>query len=436
MLSSKIVLGLIPFILLTSFSLTSNAEEDSRVWRTISPKDTTFPITLAMSPSHPDLGYALDGYQLFKTTNGGITWEIVIREGENSFESHSLEIDPTNPQILRTKIHARAPRTMRSTDGGVTWNFFNHYLELESIESGMSADGTVILDIVIDPKDTNIMFGMGVIDTGPHTFIHKLYKSNNAGENWLEIHPGNAYSLGNSLLIHPLNSNHLYASFVLDTDTSSHFHYMRSIDGGLHWEPLGIIDDVYKLGSRLYLDPSDTSILYADLYPVLSPSINTLTELIFAKSIDAGKNWQIGHTNIDTKEFSGRWEGKIFINSQNNQKLLWGTSQGIIRSENGGKDWQSSMTGIERLETPNVSIEAKDCLFKWAEQQYPTLFNPAPADSQFFEDYTYRYYSNTNTYLGFNQNKKIYLLQADKSDNIEDVGFFEYYLNLADCNTQ
>ena len=77
--------------------------------------------------------------------------------------------------------------------------------------------------------------------------------------------------------------------------------------------------------------------------------------------------------------------------------------------------------------------KGKECLFNWAEKQYPTLFSPASDQSQFFENYKYRYYSKTNVYLGFFKDKKVHLLEANRTDGVVDVGDIESYLKLAGC---
>lgn len=74
-----------------------------------------------------------------------------------------------------------------------------------------------------------------------------------------------------------------------------------------------------------------------------------------------------------------------------------------------------------------------DCLFQWAEQTYPELFSPALADSQSWKQYKYRYYSDTNTYLGFFLEKEVHLLQNNVSSEIKSVGLVETFQNLAGC---
>ena len=89
--------------------------------------------------------------------------------------------------------------------------------------------------------------------------------------------------------------------------------------------------------------------------------------------------------------------------------------------------------GVFKLVNKPFSEKSENCLFSWAEQQYPQLFSPTLVNNQTFEDYDYRYYSDTNTYLGFFQDNKVHLLEPSKSGKIQDVGFMEFYQHLAGC---
>ena len=89
----------------------------------------------------------------------------------------------------------------------------------------------------------------------------------------------------------------------------------------------------------------------------------------------------------------------------------------------------ASSTGVYILK----ANKGKECLFNWAEKQYPALFSPTSVQSQLFENYKYRYYGKTNVYLGFFKDKKVHLLEANKTDGIVDVGDIESFLKLAGC---
>lgn len=92
------------------------------------------------------------------------------------------------------------------------------------------------------------------------------------------------------------------------------------------------------------------------------------------------------------------------------------------------------------LEWGNVTLVSAgtspttECLFNWAEKNYPTLFSPAGSPTSALSVYTYRYYSATNAYLGVSSlNNHLYYLGA-ANNGLLDAGPLSYWLPLAGCN--
>jgi hypothetical protein len=84
-------------------------------------------------------------------------------------------------------------------------------------------------------------------------------------------------------------------------------------------------------------------------------------------------------------------------------------------------------------ESDSASIStASNCLFNWAETNYAGLFSPADAATQTLPPYTYRYYKNTNAYVGVSSaNNDVYYLGPD--GNLVDVGNLSGWLTVAKC---
>ena len=82
----------------------------------------------------------------------------------------------------------------------------------------------------------------------------------------------------------------------------------------------------------------------------------------------------------------------------------------------------------------SVPASSSDCLFNWAERTYPTLFAPAGASSNTLAPYYYRYYSQTNAYLGTSSaDNHVYYLGPLSSNAILDVGVLSTWLTAASC---
>ena len=75
-----------------------------------------------------------------------------------------------------------------------------------------------------------------------------------------------------------------------------------------------------------------------------------------------------------------------------------------------------------------------DCLFNWAQGNYPSLFAPATSISNSLASYYYRYYSQTGAYLATSSDDNhVYYLGPLSSYAVLDLGTLSLWLSLAGC---
>lgn len=88
---------------------------------------------------------------------------------------------------------------------------------------------------------------------------------------------------------------------------------------------------------------------------------------------------------------------------------------------------------ILRFEGTRVTtLASADCLFNWAEKQYPQLLSPAGGSSQVFQSYWFRYYANTKAYVGVSAaDNHVYYLGPDGA--MLDLGALTGWLSTAAC---
>ena len=87
---------------------------------------------------------------------------------------------------------------------------------------------------------------------------------------------------------------------------------------------------------------------------------------------------------------------------------------------------------LSQVITPIGQVSRSDCLFNWAEKNYPQLFSPAGAASQTLSPYYYRYYQNTNSYVGISSlDNHVYYL--DPNGKLQDVGQLSTWLPEVGC---
>ncbi|MDD5321201.1 MAG: PQQ-binding-like beta-propeller repeat protein [Methylococcales bacterium] len=90
------------------------------------------------------------------------------------------------------------------------------------------------------------------------------------------------------------------------------------------------------------------------------------------------------------------------------------------------------VTKLHAIGQPDIVVSPTDCLFNWAEKNYPTLFAPSGAPTQVWPPYNYRYYSATNAYLGISSvDNHVYYMGPD--GKLQNEGSQSYWLPLAGC---
>ena len=98
----------------------------------------------------------------------------------------------------------------------------------------------------------------------------------------------------------------------------------------------------------------------------------------------------------------------------------------------------SAGTGAAASATVTVTVPAfisqSECLFNWAEENYPSQFAPAGAISNTVAPYYYRYYPQTNAYLATSTaDNHVYYLGPSSNNSILDVGALSPWLSTAGC---
>lgn len=180
---------------------------------------------------HPYAANEMRG--VFRSTNGGETWEKVLYINHNT-GAMQVEFDPTNPQILFADMweHQEGPwenasfsgtnsGLYKSTDGGTTW---------KKLTTGLptAADGLGRIGVGISPSNPKIMFA--TVDSRSKGGI---YRSEDAGESWLLVNEQRRlWGRGSDfaeIKVHPKNPDVVFVANVAS---------YKSTDGGKSWMSL------------------------------------------------------------------------------------------------------------------------------------------------------------------------------------------------------
>ncbi len=198
--------------------------------------------------SQRSVGYG-DG--VYKSIDAGKSWQKVGLE--RSEHIGRIAIDPRDSDVVY--VAAQGPLwagggdrgLYKTTDGGTTWE------KVLSI-----SDNTGVTDVVLDPRNPDLLIAasyqrrrhfFSLINGGPESAIHR---SINGGKTWSKITAGlPAVELGRiGLAISPVNPDVLYATVEAADAKGGVF---RSRDSGLTWEKRNDFDsgrDVLRADCR------------------------------------------------------------------------------------------------------------------------------------------------------------------------------------------
>jgi peptidyl-prolyl cis-trans isomerase A (cyclophilin A) len=81
---------------------------------------------------------------------------------------------------------------------------------------------------------------------------------------------------------------------------------------------------------------------------------------------------------------------------------------------------------------PETPADQSDCVFNWAERDFPQYFAPAKAASAYYQNYYYRYYATTGVYLATKDNV-LWALGPPTNNALLSLGPISHFLQPAGC---
>jgi len=336
------------FILISSAAL--SAEKDEKPgpglneaslkgleWRGVGPALTAGRIAdIAVNPKDRSQWYVGVGSGgVWKTENRGTTWQPIF-DAEGSYSIGCVSVDPNNVETVWVgtgeNVSGRhvgyGDGIYRSLDGGKSWT-----------NMGLK-NSQHIGKIVIDPRDSNVVY---VAAQGPLWSAggeRGLYKTIDGGKTWERILSAGEYTGANEVHLDPRNPDVVYASLhqrfrnvaaLMDGGPESGIH--KSTDGGRTWRELtnGIpAEDKGKIG--LSISPVDPDVIYATIE--LAQRTGGLW-----RSTDAGASWEKRSDEV----YSGtgpHYYQEIFA-SPHDVDTVYQVAPALYRSVDGGKTMQA-----------------------------------------------------------------------------------------------
>lgn len=259
------------------------------------------------------LGYG-DG--VYKSTDGGKSWtNMGLKE---SRQIGKIIVDPRNSNIVFVAAEGSVwgpggdRGLYKSYDGGKKWNKVLNISE-----------HTGVNNIAYDYRNPDIMYATseqrrrhvyGKIGGGPESAV---YKSTDAGETWEKIMSGlPPVDIGGmGLAVSPANPDYIYLIVEAALGKGGFF---RSTNRGASWEKMSDHTEAGQYYNEIVCDPLDVNKVYS-------------TETISQVTLDGGKTWkQVGNNKRHVDDHA------IWIDPADTRHFLIGSDGGAYESFDGG----------------------------------------------------------------------------------------------------
>jgi photosystem II stability/assembly factor-like uncharacterized protein len=238
-------------------------------WTNMGLKESERIAKILVDPTNTDVVYVAvpgklwsdsDERGVYKTTNGGKTWEKILKGANASTGSSMISMDPQNPKTIYAGMwdFRRKGWTFRSggdsagafsgsglfktTDGGTTWTDLNN-----KTAQGLPVKPWGRVAVTVAPSKPNVVYAF--IEAEPPK--NGLYRSDDGGHNWQALDRSQnmvwrPFYFAN-LIVDPRNENKIYkpdGPLIVSTDGGKSF---SNISGGAH----GDFHDIW-------IDPDNT----------------------------------------------------------------------------------------------------------------------------------------------------------------------------------
>jgi len=242
------------------------SDDGGESWRHLGLTETRHIGKVEIHPSNPDVAYVAALGNLwapspdrgvFKTTDGGATWDKVFFVDEFTGVV-DMVMDPSNPDVLYAAAYQRLRRAwgfngggpgagiFKTTDGGAHWTELTNGIPVGDkgrIGLAISASNPQILNALIETGSTD--------ETG-------TYRTENGGATWERVNSQNGRPMYYSEIFIDPNDDQVVYSLA----TSS----QKSFDGGRNFEEFAVRPS-YDVGVHadhhaFWIDPNDSEHLY------------------------------------------------------------------------------------------------------------------------------------------------------------------------------
>ncbi len=308
---------------------------------------------VTFSPSNPNVIYAGSASAFYRSDDGGDTWQRFWKPGEGCWGPPGVRagipisavVDPDDPYTLFANNYNGG--NFKSTDGGQTW-----------VDSSKGYTGAHLHDIAMDADYPAIVYTIG--RSGP-------FRSYNGGEDWTGV----AFPPANepewyAVALNPANLQEvLISSEFIGT-------IYKSTDGGNSWRTVFLHPDVEKACTggpqecrhgfkAIVYAPSNPGIVYAGMRKgrrSIDGDFPARPSFGMYKSTDSGETWAEINNGLGTSFINVHC---IAVHPADPNTVYIGTwKDGVFKTTNGGQSWVMKNNGLASTDVRSLAIDPQN----------------------------------------------------------------------------
>ena len=311
-------------------------------------------MAISASDSQVMVAGALDG--VFRTRNGGNSWEKISPPGAEIKNIESIAIDPKNPDVVYAGTWHLAWKT---DDGGANWHHIN---------KGMIDDSDVF-SVIVDSTNSSVVYAsacsgiyrsdsagdlfrklQGIPFSARRTRVLKqdpnspstvyagttegLWKTADGGKTWK--HVTNSEIVVNDVMVDPRNSNRV----LLATDRSG----VLASDNGAQSFEASNHGYTHRYVSSILADKNDPNAMLVGV-------VNDREFGGVFSTRDAGQSWQQKSAGLGGRDV-------FALQQASNGALIAGTNKGMFLLERNSTQWRP-INNIVAEKTPARTVKGK-----------------------------------------------------------------------------
>lgn len=316
---------------------------------------------VAVHPKDFKILYLAGGEEgVFKSVDSGLHWTKInkglslwVGKPEHTDAYTQIAIDGKNPETIYTisSTWGRGGGVYKSLNAGNSWEKITKWKspwvphKEVNVEEAWLSTSRKVNTIAIDSQNSNRIF------IGSSIYI---YKTDDGGSSWQQLisrkvtndtwaHRGiNVFGHTKAIGIDPVDFNRLYIG------TCDH-GLVKSIDGGKSWEKsvngMEYKDNIYDID----IDAKKPQIVY-----VINGKLGHKAAGV-AKSYNFGENWvQLNNGLKEAMYYT------LLLDSENSDVVYIGGEGGVYKTDDGGKKWMLKNKGIESVTVSKLVVHPKN----------------------------------------------------------------------------